>query len=234
MSLPIAIIFDLDDTIITYDAVVEKTSVAVCQNYAGKHPGVDAGELREAIRRQSDRYWADPERHRIGRANIEQTRRQIIRSAFSDLSLPEADATELADGYSRQRLADLELFPKAMATLEELQQRRVRLALLSNGEAHIQRQKIDKFVLADHFEHICIEGEQGFGKPEHCAFTNVLEKMKLDAGDVWMVGDSLTFDIAPAQELGIYAIWHDWRSKGLPESSSVSPDKIITDLSELL
>ena len=49
-----------------------------------------------------------------------------------------------------------------------------------------------------------------------------------------MVGDSLEWDIAPAQKLGIYGIWVDWRNEGLLESATVKPDRIITAISELV
>jgi len=49
-----------------------------------------------------------------------------------------------------------------------------------------------------------------------------------------MVGDRLETDVRPAQKVGIYAIWVDWRGEGLPGSSAIQPDRIIRRLSELL
>lgn len=48
-----------------------------------------------------------------------------------------------------------------------------------------------------------------------------------------MVGDDLQRDIAGAQALGLFTIWVDWRSAGLPESSPVRPDRIIRSINEL-
>ena len=73
------------------------------------------------------------------------------------------------------------------------------------------------------------------GKPDERVFRHALELLEVvDPSKTWMVGDRLEHDIKPAQKLGIYAIWVDWRGEGLPESSTVQPDRIIRRLSELL
>ncbi len=233
-ELPLAILFDLDDTIIAYDSVVEEMCRAVCEEYAAGKSDVDPQEMTRVVREVSNWYWNDPERHRRGRANIAAARQYIYRQAFDRLSLPEADAIATADEYSRRRLEDLEPFPQAIETLDKLRDLGIRLALLSNGEAYVQRYKLDKFELAEYFEYIGIEGEQDFGKPDPRVFTTALEVMELDTEDAWMVGDSLSFDIIPAKQLGIYTVWNDWRGKGLPPESKVEPDRIINSISELI
>ena len=40
------------------------------------------------------------------------------------------------------------------------------LAMITNGASATQRAKIERFHLAPYFDHILIEGELGFGKPE--------------------------------------------------------------------
>ena len=49
-----------------------------------------------------------------------------------------------------------------------------------------------------------------------------------------MVGDDLERDVSGAQKSGIFGIWLDWAEKGLPDSSTVRPDRTISSLSELL
>jgi len=55
-------------------------------------------------------------------------------------------------------------------TLMTLSQAR-RLALVTNGESHKQRAKIDRFDLGPLFERIFVEEEVGFGKPGGMAYT---------------------------------------------------------------
>ena len=88
--------------------------------------------------------------------------------------------------------------------------------------------------MAEHFEHIQIEGEFGVGKPNPAAFRNVLNVLALSPDDVWMVGDHLELDVAAAQDLGICGVWYDYIGAGLPDGHTVRPDHIITGIPEIL
>ena len=85
----------------------------------------------------------------------------------------------------------------------------VRLALVTNGAAEPQRAKVIRFALEERFDHIQIEGEHGFGKPEERAYTHAMEALGVGPQETWMVGDNLEWEIAAPQRLGIYAIWYD-------------------------
>jgi putative hydrolase of the HAD superfamily len=88
--------------------------------------------------------------------------------------------------------------------------------------------------LEHRFDHIQIEGEHGFGKPEERAYTHAMEVLGVGPHETWMVGDNLEWDIVAPQRLGIYAIWHDGYGVGLPPDCPIRPDRIIRHLSELL
>ena len=49
-NLPKAILFDLDDTILAYDAVGDEVWEEVCQRFAPRIEGLDPGELTETLR----------------------------------------------------------------------------------------------------------------------------------------------------------------------------------------
>ena len=49
-----------------------------------------------------------------------------------------------------------------------------------------------------------------------------------------MVGDHLTYDIAPALALGMQGIWVDYARTGLPAPAPCVPSRIIGALPELL
>ena len=80
---------------------------------------------------------------------------------------------------------------------------------------------------------ILIEGEIGFGKPDPRVYTRALAALGVAAGDTWMVGDNLEWDVAEPQRQGIYGIWIDVRGSGLPSGQPVRPDRIIRRLSDL-
>jgi putative hydrolase of the HAD superfamily len=143
-------------------------------------------------------------------------------------------ARRLADRFSAHRDEHMHLFPDAHEVLDTLRRRGVLLGLVTNGAAEDQRAKIERFDLAGRFDHIQIEGEQGFGKPEERAYRHALSRLATDARHTWMVGDNLEWEVAAPQRLGIHAIWFDGPGKGLPAGTAVRPDRIVRALSELL
>ena len=124
--------------------------------------------------------------------------------------------------------------PDAHETLDRLKESGVKLALITNGAADPQRAKVVRFALEHRFDHIQIEGEHGFGKPEERAYLHAMAALGVGAGDTWMIGDNLEWEVEVPQRLGIYAIWMDVHGEGLPEGSTVKPDRIIRSLTELL
>lgn len=233
--LPKAILFDLDDTIISFDGVCEPAWKKVCGDFAPRMGMTDADMLLNAIRETRRWYWGDPERHRIGRLDLDNARREVVCLAFKALGCPNDHcAVELADGYIKLQEEMIHLFPGAVETLEELAGKGVKLALLTNGNRVKQRAKIDRFNLERFFEICLVEGELGFGKPDARVYTTALGKLKIDASQTWMVGDNLEWDVAAPQKLGIFGIWNDYTKRGMPQHSGVVPDRIISSICELL
>ena len=228
------VLFDLDDTLVAFDAVTNQSWKQVCLEYTTSKPGLNPEALFTAIRKISDWYWSDPERHRIGRNNMAPARRSIVREAFLTMDLPEADADAVAEGYSTVRLENMYLLPGAQSTLDHLLSRGYRLGLLTNGDGETQRYKIERFGLAKYFERILIEGEIGFGKPDARIYWLALSALGLKPEQTYMVGDNLSWDVEAPQQMGIKAIWIDRKKTGLPVGSTAAPHRVIRDISEVL
>ena len=233
--LPKGILFDLDDTIIAFDAITNPTWKRICETYAHKSSLLDPTRLFNAIHDVRTWYWSDKARHKSGRQNLGRTRREIVRLSFEQLGVDNLPlAHEIADAYSEKREALIRLFPRAEETLQYLVDHQVGLALITNGEAHQQRQKVIRFGLDRFFKTILIEGELGYGKPEDAVYVRALDDLGLTPDVVWSVGDNLEWDVSAPQKLGIFGIWHDVRAQGLPPGSPAIPDRIITSISELI
>lgn len=234
--LPKAILFDLDDTIISFDGAAEiawkkATSLFVEQN--DLH--FDSEVLLENINKVRKWYWGDTDRHKVGRMNMIKARREIVKMALENLDyFDEAKAYEMADSYSKIQDDLICLFPDSLITLERLKSMGIRMALITNGSSEKQRGKINRFCLSGYFEKCFIEEEVGFGKPDTGVFLLALEELGLKAAEVWMVGDNLVWDIEAPQKIGIYSIWNDFRKTGLPRNSEIIPNRIIHSISELL
>jgi HAD superfamily hydrolase (TIGR01549 family) len=229
--LPSVLLFDLDDTIVSFDQHSAPAWRYVCAA-AEARCGRTAADLYQEIQRVSDAYWSDPERHRLGRLDLDNTRRRLVRQAFANLGVDTALADPITNSFIALREARIDVFPGAKETLVELAQAH-RLALVTNGETHKQRAKIDRFGLAPLFERIFVEQDMGFGKPDPRAFQYVLAAMAAKPADCCMIGDNLSWDIAAPQALGIFAIWNDWRGRGLRPGTTTKPDRIIRSIVEL-
>jgi putative hydrolase of the HAD superfamily len=238
--LPRAILFDLDDTILRAYGGAEAAWLAVADEHADEFGQLTPAEVADATLAFSREFWADAERHRVWRMQLTQARREVVAGAFAALAragrrVPSADvAHRLADRFSVHREERMCLFPDALDVIDTLRARGVRLALVTNGAAEPQRAKIERFDLAHRFDHVQIEGEHGFGKPEERAYLHAMHALGVDAPATWMVGDNLEWEVTAPQRLGIYAIWFDGERKGLPKDTGVRPDRVVRSLSELL
>jgi putative hydrolase of the HAD superfamily len=234
MSVPRALLLDLDDTILDDTGGLVISWREACLTHCSAMNGLDAEALFEAIDRTREWYWSDPERHRAGRLELAWARGEVVRLALADLGVDDVDlARRIGDTYHALRDRAIKPFADAVATVEWLRSQGCRLALLTNGGSTGQRQKINRFNLAPLVDAILIEGEVGFGKPDPRIYTQALVALGVTPAETWMVGDNLEWDVAGPQREGIAGVWIDARGHGLPPDRSVRPDRIISRLGDL-
>jgi putative hydrolase of the HAD superfamily len=240
VTLPRAILFDLDDTILVAFGPAQSQWERTIAAFAGRLGPIEVQAVATAISTASAELWADPGRHKYWRHRIGEARRHIVANAFAQLAaaghpLPEQPVGDaLADAYNALHDEELAMFPDAHETLDRLKELGVKLALITNGAGEPQRTKVVRFALEHRFDHIQIEGEHGFGKPEERAYTHAMEVLGVGPHETWMVGDNLEWEVVGPQRLGIHAIWHDGYGAGLPPGCPIKPDRIIRRISELL
>lgn len=234
-----AILFDLDDTIITEGErlpILVQVAEEMADSLAPHSPAVVAHALEIAF--QS--FWSTPARARLARlgaaSGIRQARETIVADTFRSLGVITGAwlAPAFCERFAELRSLRSRMFDGARETLIAFRQQGVRVALVTNGASEIQRAKLERFGLAPLFDHVQIEGEHGFGKPEERAYLYAMQTLGVVASQTWMVGDNLEWEVAAPQRLGIHAIWHDHRGKGLPANAGVVPDRVVRRLSELL
>ncbi|MBV9554185.1 MAG: HAD family hydrolase [Alphaproteobacteria bacterium] len=240
MTLPNAILFDLDDTLLVAFGPAQSQWQRTIAAFADRLGPLEAGIVAQAIHTASADLWADPGRHKYWRHRIDEARRKIVVDAFAALAAlghtppPRAVGDAMADAYNALHDDELAMFPDAHDTLDRLKQLGVKLALITNGAGPPQRAKVVRFALEHRFDHIQIEGEHGFGKPEERAYTHAMAALGVAPHETWMVGDNLEWEVVGPQRLGIHAIWHDGYGVGLPPGCPIKPDRIIRRLRELL
>jgi putative hydrolase of the HAD superfamily len=236
IGLPRAILFDLDDTILAAGQRPEVLA-AVAMEFAEELAPWTPADIAQRLENALEAFWSDPIRHREARFGIPEARRKVISEVFASSGAPNltkglAERFEIRFTRRRDELTDF--FPGARETIQILKDRGVLLALVTNGGSVAQRAKIERFALASLFDHIQIEGEHEFGKPDERAHQHAMTALGVDARETWIVGDHLEWEVAVPQRLGIFAVWHDPFGRGLPKDSAVKPDNIIRSLGELL
>ena len=234
-NLPKAMLIDLDDTILAYDKLARPTWISVCRMYESELPSVTAEEVVEAIDEYRKWYWSDPTRHRTARLNLGNVRGDVVEGGFERLGITAPElALKMGNEYAEKREQAVTPFPGAIDALVALKEAGTRMAMVTNGNSETQRAKINRWDLEKHFDYILIEGEFGTGKPEPEVYRHAMDTLDAQPSETWMVGDNLEWEIAAPQRMGITGVWHDWRGRGLPQGTSVRPDRIITSLQELL
>ena len=236
--LPRAMLIDMDDTILSAYGKPEVAWTIVATEFADELAPATPQAVTAAISSAARAFWSKAGAE--WRMRLYEARQQVAINGFAALAeaggpdLPKDVAVRMADRFSRYREEQAFVFPGAHDAIDAFKAHGVKLALVTNGAADLQRAKIDRFALAHRFDHIQIEGEHGFGKPEEKAYLHAMDALGVSAKDTWMIGDNLEWEIVAPQRLGIYAIWIDVHGDGLPEGSTVKPDRIIRSLTELV
>ncbi len=234
-TVPQAIFFDLDDTILDFTGPAGPAWQTTVARFTGDYGGIEPTTVLAAINRVSRVWWSDPDRHRRGRLDLQTTRGRNVGDALAELGIADNGlAQRVADTFARLRTEGLQLFPGALATLQHFQQLGVPMALLTNGGSAEQRHKIDHFKLAGFFDCIIIEGEFGVGKPDESVFHHALEQLGHPVEQTWMVGDNLRWEIEPCRRLGLYTVWVDPRHEGLAPGATIEPHRTVHNIHELI
>ena len=238
MPLPRAMLIDMDDTILSAYGRPDIAWNKIAEEFAAELAPLPPQQVAAAILTFARQFWATA--GAAWRLKLTEARQLTVKGGFAALgavhqtTLSDDLAVRLADRFTRFREEEAFVFPGAHDAIDALRARGVKLALVTNGGADSQRAKVERFALAHRFDHIQIEGEHGFGKPEARAYLHAMQALGVTAAETWMVGDNLEWEVEAPQRLGIYAIWIDVHGDGLPAGSTIKPDRIIRSLTELL
>jgi putative hydrolase of the HAD superfamily len=237
-QLPRAMLIDMDDTILSAYGRPDIAWNDVTAEFAEELAPLSPQRVAAAIVEFGRRFWATAAAE--WRLKLAEARHEVVRGGFAALTAagqtaPSTDlAIRLADRFTAYREEQTFVFPGAHDAIDAFKAHGIKLALVTNGEAGIQRAKVERFALTHRFDHIQIEGEHGFGKPDERAYLHAMQALGVTAAETWMIGDNLEWEVEVPQRLGIYAIWIDAHGVGLPAESTVRPDRIIHSLTELL
>jgi len=130
--------------------------------------------------------------------------------------------------------SEISIYPDSIDTIKQLRNKGIKLALITNGNAQTQWDKINRFDLSPLFDCIVVEGDLGIGKPDERIYAHALKRLEVGADEAWMVGDNFEWEVAAPQRIGIRGVWVDHKGNGVADESSAQPFLIIKSLGDLL
>lgn len=148
----------------------------------------------------------------------------------------QADEAEFARGH-KAVLEDVyskvvEITSHSREVLSQLAAR-YPMVLVSNFYGNISH-VLEEFHLSEFFKDIVESAVVGVRKPDHRIFVLGVEALGLKPEECVVVGDSFYKDIEPAKKAGCQAVWFKGEGWTDQQYDETLPDKIITDLNQLL
>jgi putative hydrolase of the HAD superfamily len=241
-----AVCFDLDDTLIVERRAADEAFVAAAARAAPR--GIAPEALAASARLRARELWQTSPAHGycrlVGvssweglwarfdgdcaelaalRAWAPGYRAGAWRLALRDHGCDDAAlAAELADAFQAERRARHQCFPDAGPLLAALRGRRS-LALITNGLADLQREKLRACGLEEVFDVVVVSADVGAGKPDGAVFRRALELLRVSPANAVMIGDSWERDVLGARAAGMTGILLDrsGESAGVPASERI-------------
>jgi putative hydrolase of the HAD superfamily len=212
-----AVIFDLDDTLV-WDERISRQALMETAQRGAESTGAAAGRLAAAAKSAAEELWhahAPVERcEQLGivafegmwghfhgeedyvrhlREWLPQFRAEIwVRALASEGIQNEQLANDLGLFFQKRRRELQDRLPGAEEVLHTLQKSGVRIGLLTNGAASVQREKFETSGLGLYFDAAVVSGEIGTGKPEAPIFHHLLQLLGVEPHEALMVGNSFT------------------------------------------
>jgi len=198
------VLFDFDHTLIDSDRALALAYVDAAE--AGDIE--DPERWRPRFEEINHALWRAVERSEISPNEVKHRRFEALLTevgATDPASVP-AVADDMAEAFVIGLIEHIEFLPGAAEVLEGVRSRQV--GLVTNGIGRVQRGRLERLGLVDHFETVVISGELGVAKPDPAIFEHALGELGQPAiGDVVMVGDNWSSDIQGALNAGLASIW---------------------------
>lgn len=237
-----AVLFDLDGTLIEHTRPVEELCCEVFACFADQLHPISCQQFWDTFWPKSDDMW-----HMMtdGVLNGDVAHRYSFVNTLRALGAKVELGSQLLECWEDRIVAATRPSPDAVVVLAQLRSAGLRLGIVTNGYARLQRRKAREHGLDSAVDFLLISEEAGAHKPEPTIFEMALAHAGVAPDQALFVGDTLDSDIVGARTAGLQAILYApptrWREPGAPAAKSpvtsagvASETECITHLRELL
>ncbi len=214
---------DADDTLFDFkmaerwaiESAFAKAGLGFEESIARVYAEINGGLWRRLERGEIDHNWLRTERFRLLFLRLGLARDP---NAFAELYLGELSrASFLIEG--------------AEALCERLS-RTLRLAVITNGIALVQRSRFERSTIKKHVECLVVSEEVGANKPDPRIFQRAFDLLGLkDKSRILVVGDSLGSDIKGGIAFGADTCW--FNPRGAAPDQTIIPTYTINRIEEI-
>jgi putative hydrolase of the HAD superfamily len=171
--------------------------------------------IRDRIHVVADRFKAAADSNELWTTSPDRSRRfwhDVYEIFLGDLGI--AGANGLMDTVYAEftDLANYALFDDVVPTLERLRGAGLRLGVVSNFEAWLER-LLEELGVRSFFDVSVISGVEGVEKPDPGIFRLAMERAGVEPSRSVFVGDLPDFDVEPALAVGMYPVLIDRRDR---------------------
>jgi putative hydrolase of the HAD superfamily len=218
------IFFDLDGTLLDFKGAEHLAVQAFHNQYSSLF------NLSSSQKDFYDKWCSIGKKHysRFLRGELSFEQQQIARvKELLNGDLQDNDAADYFRFYLMNFESNWRPFDDVTPCLQKLDGNR--LGVITNGDLHQQRLKLERMGVLDYFEVVVASGDVGFSKPDRRIFEIACEMTGTHLHEVMYIGDDLVTDIVPCEALKIKGIWINRRN----ESPTIPINRMITTLDGL-
>ncbi|WP_010300192.1 YjjG family noncanonical pyrimidine nucleotidase [Kurthia senegalensis] len=218
------VLFDIDNTILNFDATEEVALSIILEKYG---PTLDQERLHRTYQKINRSLWRAYEKN-------EMTKEQLLHTRFFETFYIydiRVDGEALANEYQQLLAKGKDPVIGAQKVLDTL--KNIPKYIVTNGVQHTQRSRLQNVGWTSYFEAIYISEEIGYHKPQIEFFDTVFERSpEIVKETTLIIGDSLTSDIQGGITAGIDTCWINFHHE--ENTTAIQPTYTMETLEEVL
>jgi 2-haloacid dehalogenase len=217
------VLFDADGTLLDFARSEREALRDVLRSH-----GIEASDEQLSVYSEiNDSLWKMLERKEIERSVLVYHRFELFAQRYGYTF----DAKQVSGEYIDTIATKGYMLEGAQEMLERLLGK-VRMYIVTNGAAKVQKGRYARTGIAKYFDGIFISEEVGYNKPDLRYFLEIERSIgDLDKSRTLIVGDSLSSDIQGGVNFGIDSCWYSpsspERESDLPTYTARSFDEVI-------